>query len=120
MSDAKKQKRRGAPAAVDATATVSGSLEPKRSQESKRLELLGRMCSNMAMTIANAREVLRDNAESADTAYLVADVLDRVGWIADQATVVAGTEKYPMTCGDADGWMLNGLLHKSLGGDHGR
>jgi hypothetical protein len=53
-----------------------------------------------------------------NVAYLVADALDRIGWIADQATVVAGST-HPKVGGDADGWLLNGMLADSLGGHDG-
>jgi hypothetical protein len=78
-------------------------------QAAARFLKLATLCQRIAGDINVARVVLRDGAENADTAYLVADVLDRIGWMADQASVVAGA-KYPVVCGDADGWMLDGLL----------
>lgn len=75
------------------------------SNEAQRLEALRLLCSEMASGISSIRTILRGNAEDASAAYLAADALDRIGWMADQATVLAG-EDAPLHGGDAFGWLL--------------
>lgn len=59
-----------------------------------------------------ARVVLHEHADDGNVGHLVANALDRIGWMADQASVVAGAS-LPSAGGDADGWLLNGLLRES-------
>jgi len=88
---------------MTASATVA-ALQPEA-----RLACLQQLATRLASGINNARNVLRSNAEDPDVAHLVSDALDRLGWIADQAAVMAGASGPPVA-GDADQWMLEGLL----------
>lgn len=78
-----------------------------------RFECLQAMCSQIATGTNNARTVLRDNAEDANVSYLVANALDRLGWMADRAAVVAGSD-VPMVAGDAEGWILGEDVQDAL------
>jgi hypothetical protein len=80
--------------------------------DAKRLEVLKALCSKLAMSAASARDVLRGNPECPDTAEVIADALERIGWIADRAAAVAG-ETIPVA-GDGDGWFLGGMLREQL------
>lgn len=70
-----------------------------------RLECLKDICGRLAQGLANALDTLRNNAEDPAVVHLVADALERLGWMADCATVVAGDSR-PMVRGDAAGWMM--------------
>ncbi len=72
-----------------------------------RLATLAKLCSEIASSIESARSVLRDDAENARTAHLVADALDRVGWLAERATRLTGAKACPVNT--LDGWLLNDL-----------
>jgi hypothetical protein len=76
-----------------------------------RLACLERLCTNLAGGINTARNALREGAEDTNIAFLVADALDRLGWMADQAAVVAGSE-IPPVVGDADSWILCGAIQQ--------
>jgi len=91
-----------------ATQTVSAA------QAALRLECLQRLCSQIATSINCARRVLRSNSDDAEAAYLVADALDRLGWMADRATAVAGSGGV-LVGGDADGWVLDSATQEMLG-----
>lgn len=78
-----------------------------------RLHCLQAMCTSIAEDILTARNALQGNAEDSDVAYLVADALGRVGWMAEQASVVAGSTRCGIG-GDAAGWMLKDHVHEML------
>jgi len=79
-----------------------------------RLQCLEAICSDIATGINSARNVLRDNAEDATAAYLIADALDRLGSMADRATVVAGA-RIPSVVGDAEAWIFGPNVQTMLG-----
>jgi len=79
----------------------------------ERLQILQTICNTLASGIFNALEALRNNAEDADMSHLVSDALERLGWMADQASVIAGMER-PRVGGDAFGWMLGRGLRSEL------
>ncbi len=97
---------------MTASATVS-ALQP-----GARLACLQQIATRLASGINNALTVLRDNAEYPDAAHLVCDALERLGWMADQAAMVAGST-LPPVCGDADQWLLAGLLHGAVNPSEG-
>lgn len=72
--------------------------------EADRLVAVGEISYRLAQLLNNARHILREGAEDADTAYLVADLLDGAGYMAERAAVVAGRE--PSVVGGADAWLL--------------
>lgn len=71
-----------------------------------RLDCLEALCSQLASGIYTAKSVLRSNAEDADTAHLVADALDRLGWLADRAAGVASSRSKPPVAGAIENWVL--------------
>jgi len=79
----------------------------------QRLQILQTVCNTIASGIFNAHEALRNNAEDADMSHLVSDALERLGWMADQASVIAGMES-PRVGGDAFGWMFGTGLRSDL------
>lgn len=82
-------------------------------EQALRLQALSRICCDIATAINGARGVLRSNAEDPAVSHLVADALDRAGWMADRATVLAG-EKSPQIVGAAEDWLLDSALNKLL------
>ena len=97
---------------MTASATLS-ALQPEA-----RLACLQQLATRLASGINNACTVLRDNAEDPTAAHLVCDALERLGWMADQAAVVAGSA-LPPVCGDADQWLLAGLLRDAANQSQG-
>jgi hypothetical protein len=71
-----------------------------------RLECLEALCSQLATGILTAKTVLRDNAEDANVAHVVADALDRLGWMADRAARVAMAERNVPIAGDIENWIF--------------
>lgn len=74
-------------------------------QPRERLEALGTVLAEIASGIRCAQEALIESEQSAGTAYLVAQALGRLGWMADQGCVLAGTA-FPPVVGDAYAWLL--------------
>ncbi|HEX7687917.1 MAG TPA: hypothetical protein VF453_09430 [Burkholderiaceae bacterium] len=81
-----------------------------------RLAAAQQIFGRLANGILTATSVLRDNSEDANAAHLAADALERLGWMADQGSVLAGEPRPPVN-GEADEWMLGGLMRQALG-DH--
>lgn len=88
-----------------ATETVT----PDFGTPEQRLERLKGICTLMAADIGVIRRTLQEGAEEPDTAYLACQALSRLGWIADEASVIAG-HKQPMIGGNASQWLADGLL----------
>jgi hypothetical protein len=87
-----------------ATETVSANL---------RLQALERLCGDISSAIHRARHVLRENAEDPEAAYLVADALDRVGWMADKAVKLTGFATEATVSG-AEEWMFGPVLNERI------
>lgn len=80
-----------------------------------RLECLEALCSQIASGILTAKTVLRNNAEDADAANIVADALDRLGWMADRAAKVAMAERNVPVAGEIENWVFANHVAAMLG-----
>ncbi len=72
--------------------------------DAERLEALRDELTEIASGIRSAQWAFLDSSDMANTAYLVACTLGRLGWMTDQACVLAGDEVPPVV-GDAEAWM---------------
>ena len=77
----------------------------KTPTDADRLACVRSICNELAIGINNARLALRSDGDNANTAHLVADALERLGWMSERASVLAGCD-LPRHVGDADDWML--------------
>ena len=84
-------------------------MDSKTSDEDDRLEALRELLAEIANGIRVAQESLSESENLANTAYVVADSLGRLGWLADQGCVVAG-EDFPPCLGDARAWLRIPLM----------
>ena len=84
-------------------------MEFQTSDQDDRLEALRELLAEIANGIRVAQESLSESENMANTAYVVADSLGRLGWLADQGCVVAG-EEYPPCLGDARAWLRVPLM----------
>lgn len=79
----------------------------------QRLRVLQLMCEGMASDILNTHTALCNAPDDEALALLVADALERLGWLADQAAVVAGCPRPPIG-GGARFWMLGPAVRDEL------
>lgn len=100
--------RDGGPAPIPPQGGAAPTSTEGHDDAPRRLEVLLDLSGQIATSVNMARCVLKDNAEDASAAYLVADVLGRVGWLVDQVSLIAGGTCGNQANGDAFDWMIDG------------
>lgn len=80
--------------------------------EQQRLAAINDIAEHVATAINSARTVLRQEDNSV-ISHLVADALDRAGWLADMLTAISG-DGFTNICGDAEDWMLGPFARDKL------
>lgn len=88
---------------------ASSGQNPRKGHTStaeQRVAALQDICNQIAHGIHSARTVLRNNAEDPEVANLVADSLDRLGWMADKATQIA-EPRTVLVAGDIQNWVFS-------------
>jgi hypothetical protein len=84
-------------------------MDSQTPDEDDRLEALRELLAEIANGIRVAQESLSESENLSNTAYVVADSLGRLGWLADQGCVVAGDD-FPPCLGDARAWLRIPLM----------
>ena len=74
-----------------------------------RLQVVGEICHTVTTAILNARTALASGSDNCDTAWLVLDALDRIGYMAERAGKIANPKAWTAIAGGADGWMLQNV-----------
>ncbi len=89
------------------------TLDVETLPESLRLEIIRELQAEVVCGIRSAQDALRECDAPTNTVCVVVAALDRLGWIAEQCSVMAGCEFTPVV-GSADAWLLGNSARDAL------
>jgi hypothetical protein len=81
------------------------TLDIEKLPNSQRLKIIREMQAEVVRGIRSAQDALRECDEPTNTVCIVVAALGRLGWIAEQCSVMAGCKFTPVV-GGADAWLL--------------